>query len=195
MVFEIVDSAFAFVTVVSKETNNEEDEDNDDEGEDGNEESDKDEGQFEDVNNGSQPKPYGLSGNVRDSGIESLGLVDDCSDRGNDPSQLLSALSTLSSTPSHVAPHLHSTLSTLLAPSLAAPSAPLIAPSTPFHMACSCFNSPTAHTTHSPLGSVTSDRGCGRGRGRGHGRGIIADLILAYLLLLPFLSNRPSFLG
>ena len=106
--------------------------------------------------------------NIRDSGIGSLGLVDNCSD----PSQLPSALSTLPSTPSLVALHFHSTLLTLLAPSLVAPSAPLIAPSTPSHATCSCSNSPTAHTSnYSPLGSDTPNRGHGRGHGRGGGRG------------------------
>ena len=125
-------------------------------------------GQFEDANNGSKPGPSGLLVNIRDSGIGSLGLVDNCSD----PSQLPSGFSTLLSTPSLVALHFHFTLLTLLAPSLVAPSAPLIAPSTPSHVTCSCSNSPTAHTSNdSPLGSDTPNRGHGRGHGRGGGRG------------------------
>ena len=84
--FKIVDIAFAFVTIVSKESNDEEDEDNDDEGEDSDEEGDEDEGQFEDVNDGSQARPSRLLGNVRDSGMESLILVDYFNNRGSDPS-------------------------------------------------------------------------------------------------------------
>ena len=47
--FKIVDINFAFVTIGSKETNEEEHEDNGDEGEDSDEEGDEDEGQFEDA--------------------------------------------------------------------------------------------------------------------------------------------------
>lgn len=71
--FKIVDIAFAFVTIVSKETNDEEDEGNEDEGnDDEDEDSDEgheDEGQFEDADDGNIPGPSGLSGNVRDSGM------------------------------------------------------------------------------------------------------------------------------
>ena len=71
---EIVGIAFSFVTIVSKETNGEEDEGNDDESEDSDEEGDKDEGKFEDADDESQPGPSGLLGNVRDSGIKSMGI-------------------------------------------------------------------------------------------------------------------------
>ena len=100
-------------------------------------------------------------GNVRISGIESLGVVDNCSDQSGDPSQLFSSSSTIPSTPSHVAPHLYSTLSTL-----PVPSAPFIAPSTPSDLARSRSNSPTAHDSHSPPGCNTSDRKHGRGHHR-----------------------------
>ena len=83
--FETVDIAFTFVTIVSKETDDEEDEGNKDEGnddedEDSDEEGHEDEGQFEDANDGSISGPSGLSGNIRDSGIESLGVIGNCSD-------------------------------------------------------------------------------------------------------------------
>ena len=61
--FEIVDIAFAFVIIVSKELNDEEDEGNKDEGnddedEDSYEEGHKDESQFEDADDGNIPGPF-----------------------------------------------------------------------------------------------------------------------------------------
>ena len=198
--FRIVDIAFIFVTIISKETNIEGDEGNDDEDEDSNEEGDKDEGQFKDADDGSEPGPSGLLGNIRDSGIESLGVVKNCSDRGSDPSQLLSSLSTLPSSPSHVAPHLYSTFS-----ALAASSAPLIALSTPSDVGRSHSNSPTAHTSHTPPRYNTSDKRRGRGRssghGRGHGRGHHrrshsgSPPPVTFLNFPYSFSNPPSFLG
>ena len=104
--------------------------------------------------------------------MESLGHVDNCSDQGSDPS-FSASFYPFNSTfpPSRIPPHLYCTLSTLPTPNLVAHSVPLIAPSIPSHVACSHSNYPTAHTSHSPLGSGTSDRGCGRRCGRGHGRG------------------------
>ena len=122
---------------------------------------------MEDGDDRSQPGPSGLSGNARDSDMESLGHVDNCSDQGSDPS-FSASFYPFNSTfpPCRIPPHLYCTLSTLPSPNLVVPSAPLIAPSIPSHVACSYSNYPTAHTSHSPLGSGTSDRGCGRGHGR-----------------------------
>ena len=60
-----------------KEVKDKDDEgdDNNDEGEDSNGESDEDEGQFKDPDDGSEPEPSGLLGNIRDNGIGSLGLL------------------------------------------------------------------------------------------------------------------------
>ena len=117
--------------------------------------------------------------------MESLGHVDNCSDQGIDPSFSVSFYPFNSTfPPSRIPPHLYCTLSTLPTPNLVAPSAPLIAPSIPSHVACSLpqltlLTLPwvVVHLIDDVVEGVVGDMV----------EGVIEDLILAHLLLLPFL--------